>query len=75
MPKGIYSLRSPYGSYRYFRFTDKNQKRIIVPFYIMSYSDFLFDEWFEILVYKTKAKKITTVEKFYPLVEINKPDE
>lgn len=59
------TLRSPYGSYEYFCFIDKNKKRIVVTFHILSIADF----WFDTLTKKVSSKKLVKVERFYPVIK------
>lgn len=60
----VASLRSPYGSYKYFCFIDKNKKRVVVTFHILSIEDF----WFDTLTRKVNSKKLVKVERLYPLI-------
>jgi hypothetical protein len=59
------SLRSPYYSYEYFCFIDKNNKRIVVTFHILSLGDF----WFDTLTQKVSSKKLVKVERYFPMIK------
>jgi len=57
--------RSPYSSYKYFCFIDKNKKRIVVTFHVLSIADF----WLDSLTRNVSSSKLVKIEDLYPIIK------